>query len=79
MEGMLSPDIKEEIVATVEVRDVFKITKVGTVAGCYYRWQIKRTTQIRVIREVLLSIQVHWFAQTLKDDAKEGAAGWNAA
>ena len=34
MEGMLSPDIKEEIIATVEIREIFKITRVGTVAGC---------------------------------------------
>lgn len=37
MEGMLSPEIKEEITGTAEVLDVFKITKVGTVAGCIVR------------------------------------------
>ena len=34
MEGMLIPEVKEEIVATLEIREIFKITKVGTIAGC---------------------------------------------
>ena len=52
MEGMLSPEIKEEITATVEVREVFKITKVGTVAGCLVReGKIKRTNKVRIIRD----------------------------
>ena len=54
MEGMLSPDIVEEIVANVEVRDVFKISKVGIVAGCYVMdGKISRNSKIRLIREVL--------------------------
>ncbi len=77
MEGMLSPDIKEEIVATVEVRDVFKITKVGTVAGCYVRdGKIKRTTQIRVIRDgIVVYTGSLGSLKRFKDDAKEVAAG----
>lgn len=52
MEGMLSPEIKEEITATVEVREVFKITKVGTVAGCLVReGKIKRNNKVRIIRD----------------------------
>ena len=52
MEGMLSPEIKEEITATVEVRETFKITKVGTVAGCMVKeGKIKRTNKIRLIRD----------------------------
>ena len=52
MEGMLSPEIKEEVTATVEVREVFKITKVGTVAGCLVReGKIKRTNKIHIIRD----------------------------
>ncbi|MFT3752910.1 MAG: translation initiation factor IF-2 [Paludibacter sp.] len=51
MEGMLSPEIKEEITATVEIREVFKITKVGTVAGCLVReGKIKRGNKVRIIR-----------------------------
>ena len=37
MEGMLSPEVKEEITGTVEIREIYKITKVGTVAGCYVK------------------------------------------
>ena len=49
MEGMLSPEIKEEITAYVEVQQVFKITKVGTVAGCMVKeGKIKRTNKIRM-------------------------------
>ncbi len=52
MEGMLSPEIKEEITATVEIREVFKITKVGTVAGCLVReGKIKRGNKVRIIRD----------------------------
>lgn len=52
MEGMLSPEIKEEITATVEVLTVFKITKVGTVAGCLVReGKIKRNNKVRIIRD----------------------------
>ncbi|MDO9154073.1 MAG: translation initiation factor IF-2 [Paludibacter sp.] len=52
MEGMLSPEIKEEITATVEVLEVFKITKVGTIAGCLVReGKIKRNNKVRVIRD----------------------------
>jgi translation initiation factor IF-2 len=52
MEGMLSPEIKEEITGTAEVMEVFKITKVGTVAGCIVRdGKIKRNSKVRVIRD----------------------------
>lgn len=52
MEGMLSPELKEEILGTAEVIDVFKITKVGTVAGCIVReGKIQRTTKVRLIRD----------------------------
>jgi len=52
MEGMLSPEIKEEITATVEIIEVFNITKVGTIAGCLVRsGKIKRSNKIRIIRD----------------------------
>ncbi len=52
MEGMLIPEMKEEIVATLEIRDVFKVTKVGTVAGCYVKeGKITRNTRVRIIRD----------------------------
>jgi translation initiation factor IF-2 len=52
MEGMLSPEIREEITATVEILEVFKITKVGTIAGCLVReGKIKRGNKVRIIRD----------------------------
>ena len=73
MEGMLSPEIKEEITATVEILEVFKITKVGTVAGCLVReGKIKRANKIRIIRD---GIVVHTgeldSLKRFKDDVKE--------
>ena len=77
MEGMLSPEIKEEITAYVEVRQVFKITKVGTVAGCMVKeGKIKRTNKIRLIRD---GIVIHEgkiaSLRRFKDDVKEVVAG----
>lgn len=77
MEGMLSPDIKEEITASVEVREVFKITKVGTVAGCLVReGKIKRNNKIRVIRDgiVIFSGELDSLKR-FKEDVKE--VGYN--
>jgi translation initiation factor IF-2 len=73
MEGMLSPDIKEEIVGTAEVRETFKITKVGTIAGCFVTsGYIKRNSKIRVIRD---GIVIHegelGSLKRFKDDVKE--------
>lgn len=78
MEGMLSPEIKEEIVANVEVREVFKITKVGTVAGCMVKeGKIKRTNKIRLIRDgiVIYSGELGSLKR-FKDDVKEVASGY---
>ena len=77
MEGMLSPEIKEEITANVEVLQVFKITKVGTIAGCMVReGKIKRSNKVRVIRD---GIVVHSgeleSLKRFKDDVKEVVAG----
>ncbi len=78
MEGMLSPDIKEEITANVEVREVFKITKVGTVAGCMVKdGKIKRSNKIRLIRDgiVIYSGELGSLKR-FKDDVKEVASGY---
>ena len=77
MEGMLSPEIKEEITANVEVLQVFKITKVGTIAGCMVReGKIKRSNKVRLIRD---GIVVHSgeleSLKRFKDDVKEVVAG----
>ncbi|MDR2917800.1 MAG: translation initiation factor IF-2 [Tannerella sp.] len=73
MEGMLSPEIKEEIIGNVEVQQVFKITKVGTVAGCIVKeGKIKRTNKVRVIRD---GIVIHTgdlgSLKRFKDEVKE--------
>lgn len=78
MEGMLSPEIKEEVIATVEVLETFKISKVGTIAGCIVReGKITRTAKVRVIRE---GIVIHTGSlgslKRFKDDVKEVAKGF---
>jgi translation initiation factor IF-2 len=55
MEGLLAPSVEEIIVGNIEVRDVFKISKVGTVAGCYVtEGNIKRNNKIRIIRDFIV-------------------------
>ncbi|MEN9919999.1 MAG: Translation initiation factor [Bacteroidota bacterium] len=78
MEGMLSPDIREEITANVEVRDVFKITKVGTVAGCMVKdGKIKRSHKIRLIRDGIVIYSGDLGSlKRFKDDVKEVAFGY---
>ena len=78
MEGMLSPEIKEEITATVEILEVFKITKVGTVAGCLVReGKIKRSNKIRIIRDGIVVYSGELASlKRFKDDVKEVAAGY---
>lgn len=78
MEGMLSPDMVEEIVCSVEVRDVFKITKVGTVAGCYVLdGKIHRNTKIRIIRDGIVIYTGNLGSlKRFKDDVKEVNKGF---
>jgi len=73
MEGMLSPEIKEEITATVEIIEVFKITKVGTIAGCLVReGKIKRNNKIRIIRDGIVVFTGELDSlKRFKDDVKE--------
>jgi translation initiation factor IF-2 len=78
LEGMLKPDTKEEVIASVEVRETFKVPKVGTIAGCYVlSGTVKRSASVNVIRE---GIVIHTGKITslrrFKDDAKEVAAGF---
>ncbi|MCG8700591.1 MAG: translation initiation factor IF-2, partial [Bacteroidales bacterium] len=77
MEGMLSPEIKEEIIATLEIQETFKITKVGTVAGCMVReGKIKRDAKIRVIRDgIVIYTGELGSLKRFKDDAKEVVSG----
>ncbi|MDR1682711.1 MAG: translation initiation factor IF-2 [Candidatus Symbiothrix sp.] len=78
MEGMLSPTIKEEITANVEIREVFKITKVGTVAGCMVKeGKIKRGNKIRLIRDgIVIYTGEHGSLKRFKDDVKEVSQGY---
>jgi len=78
MEGMLSPEIKEEITATVEIREIFKITKVGTVAGCMVKeGKITRNSRVRVIRDgIVVYTGELGSLKRFKEDAKEVASGY---
>ncbi len=78
MEGMLSPDVKEEITGTAEVREVFKITKVGTIAGCMQtEGKMYRSNKVRIIREgvVVYTGEIDTLKR-FKDDVKEVAKGY---
>jgi translation initiation factor IF-2 len=78
MEGMLSPEIKEEILGTTEVLEVFKITKVGTVAGCLVRdGKINRNSKIRIIRDgIVIYTGMLGSLKRFKDDVKEVKNGY---
>ncbi|MGB0777037.1 MAG: translation initiation factor IF-2 [Flavobacteriaceae bacterium] len=79
MEGMLSPELKEEVTGNVEIREVYKISKVGNIAGCMVTsGKIFRNSRIRLIRE---GIVIHTGELTslkrFKDDVKEVAKGYD--
>ena len=78
MEGMLSPDIKEEITGNVEVLDVFKVSKVGTVAGSIVRdGKIKRSSRVRLVRDGIVIFTGELDSlKRFKDDVKEVTAGY---
>jgi translation initiation factor IF-2 len=78
LEGMLKPDTREDVIATVEVRETFKVPKAGTIAGCYVlSGTVKRSASVNVIRE---GIVIHTgkisSLKRFKDDAREVAAGF---
>ena len=77
IEGMLEPVMKEEIVASVEVLEIFKISKVGTVAGCIVReGKLQRNTPIRVIRDgIVIYTGKLGSLKRFKDDVKEVLTG----
>ena len=78
LEGMLSPVISEELVATVEVRDTFKVPKVGTIAGCYVQdGKITRNNKIRLFRDGIVIYEGNLATlKRFKDDVKEVDAGY---
>ena len=73
MEGMLSPEIKEEVTAQLEVRQVYHITKVGTVAGAYVMdGKVSRSNKARVIRDgIVIFTGAINALKRFKDDVKE--------
>jgi len=78
MEGMLKPDSKEEVIATVEVRDIFRTPKFGTIAGCFVQTgTVKRSSSVHLIRD---SIVIHTgkigSLRRFKDDVREVVAGF---
>jgi len=79
MEGMLSPEMREEITGTAEIRETFKISKIGTIAGCMVTdGKIYRNSGIRIIREgVVIHSGSLISLKRFKDDAKEVAKGYD--
>jgi len=78
IEGMLSPEIEEKVTANIEVRETFRITKVGTVAGCMVLdGKINRNSKIRVIRDGIVVYTGYLGSlKRFKDDVKEVASGY---
>ncbi len=77
MEGMLSPEIKEEVVGTAEILKIFKIVKVGTIAGCMVKdGKLFRTSKIKLIRDGIVKYTGELGSlKRYKDDAKEVLSG----
>ena len=78
MEGMLSPDIVEEVLGNAEVRNIFKISKVGTIAGCYVLdGKLVRNAKIRIIRDGIVTYTGKLnVLKRFKDDVKEVKFGY---
>lgn len=79
MEGMLAPEQKEEITATAEVREVFKISKVGTIAGCMVKeGKLVRNAKVRIIRDgIVVYTGSLGSLKRFKEDVKEVASGYD--
>ncbi|MCW4468299.1 translation initiation factor IF-2 [Flavobacterium sp. MFBS3-15] len=79
MEGMLSPELKEEVTGTAEIRETFKISKVGTIAGCMVTdGKIFRNSKIRLIRDGVVIYTGELAAlKRFKDDVKEVSKGYD--
>ncbi len=79
MEGMLSPEFKEEVTGTAEIRELFKIAKVGTIAGCMVTdGKIFRNSKVRVVREnVVVYTGELASLKRFKDDVKEVSKGYD--
>ncbi len=78
MIGMLDPEYKEVVLGTAEVRETYKISNVGTIAGCYVKdGKLRRNAEVRIIREGIVIFESTLSSlKRFKDDAKEVAAGY---
>lgn len=78
MEGLLSPEIREEVIGTAEVRETYHISKVGTVAGCAVKeGKIRRTSKVRLIRDgIVIYTGELGSLKRFKDDVKEVLTGY---
>ncbi len=78
MEGMLKPKIEEQVVCNIEIRETFKISKVGTIAGCYVLdGTVTRNTKVRIIRDGIVIYSGNLGSlKRFKDDVKEVKAGF---
>lgn len=78
IEGMLAPKMEEKITCNLEIREIFKITKVGTIAGCYVMdGKITRNTKVRLIRDGIVIFTGNLGSlKRFKDDAKEVSTGY---
>ncbi|MDP2454921.1 MULTISPECIES: translation initiation factor IF-2 [unclassified Kaistella] len=78
MEGMLSPEIKEQVIGNVEIREVFKISKVGSIAGCMVlTGKVTRNSKIRLLRDGIVKFDGELESlKRFKDDAKEVTKGY---
>ena len=75
---MLSPEIKEQVIGNVEIRETFKITKVGTIAGCMVlTGKVTRNSKIRLLRDGIVKFEGELESlKRFKDDAKEVTKGY---
>ena len=78
MVGMLDPEFEERVIGTAEVRDIFSVPKIGTIAGCaVVDGKIERSSQVRVLRDsVVIYTGVIESLRRFKDDVKEVASGY---
>ena len=78
MEGMLSPEIREQVIGNVEIREIFKISKVGTIAGCMVlNGKVTRNSKIRLLRDGIVKYDGELESlKRFKDDVKEVTKGY---
>ncbi len=78
LEGLLSPEIKEQMMGVVDVREIFKVSKVGTIAGCYVtEGKVERNNPIRLVRDGVVIYDGEIDAlKRFKDDVREVTSGY---